>query len=450
MAIDPSIILRAGQSYQPIQAPDPMDRYAKLMAIQGGMGQQELQGLQLEKGRSDLDADKRLRALFTSNPNATAEQVMAIDPMKGIQFGKAQIEQKQAAAGLEKTNNELVVQATARHRDDLANVNDPQTAAQWIMSGYADPRLKPILERNGSPEDAIARIPQDPTAFQQWKQQNALGATKFIELNKPTVHNVDTGGSIIEKLYPGLGGPATVAGTTAKTMTPGEVQSGNIQRAQLGETRRHNTQTEANARDTAARDKLQIVTDTDGNITVVDKNTRVGKPAVDSQGNVLKGRQNLTESQGKAAGLAMRATEANKILNDLEGQGVTTRGIMKQGVEAVPFVGEGLGMAVNALPGVMGGPSADQQKVEQAQRNFVNAILRVESGASINESEFRNAAKQYFPQPGDTPQVIEQKRQGRADSIKALQMQAGPPRNPAGADPAKLSDAELKRELGIP
>lgn len=53
------------------------------------------------------------------------------------------------------------------------------------------------------------------------------------------------------------------------------------------------------------------------------------------------------------------------------------------------------------------------QQMEQSERNFVNAVLRRESGAAISDSEFANAAKQYFPQPGDKPSVIEQKRQNR-------------------------------------
>lgn len=43
--------------------------------------------------------------------------------------------------------------------------------------------------------------------------------------------------------------------------------------------------------------------------------------------------------------------------------------------------------------------SAERQKFEQAKRNFVNSVLRNESGAVIAESEFKNADKQYFPQP---------------------------------------------------
>ena len=62
---------------------------------------------------------------------------------------------------------------------------------------------------------------------------------------------------------------------------------------------------------------------------------------------------------------------------------------------------------------------------EQAKRDFINAILRQESGATIGADEFSNANKQYFPQVGDTPQVIEQKRRNRETVIKALEIISG-------------------------
>ena len=83
-------------------------------------------------------------------------------------------------------------------------------------------------------------------------------------------------------------------------------------------------------------------------------------------------------------------------------------------------------MGVNSLPTWAGGPNSNQQKVEQAQRDFINAALRVESGASISPSEFENARKQYFPQPGDSAAVIEQKRQNRETEIQSLKLQGGP------------------------
>ena len=61
---------------------------------------------------------------------------------------------------------------------------------------------------------------------------------------------------------------------------------------------------------------------------------------------------------------------------------------------------------------------------DQAQRNFVNAVLRKESGAQISNTEFESAAKQYFVQPWDTDKVIEQKRRNRQTVIETLQKES--------------------------
>ena len=57
--------------------------------------------------------------------------------------------------------------------------------------------------------------------------------------------------------------------------------------------------------------------------------------------------------------------------------------------------------------------SDEYKQIEQAQRDFINATLRRESGATIQPSEFENAQLQYFPQPGDTPEVVKQKQRNR-------------------------------------
>lgn len=69
--------------------------------------------------------------------------------------------------------------------------------------------------------------------------------------------------------------------------------------------------------------------------------------------------------------------------------------------------------------------SSERQQLEQAERDFVNAVLRKESGAAISPAEFKNARQQYFPQPGDTTEVLTQKAQNRETAIAGLSAQAG-------------------------
>lgn len=117
----------------------------------------------------------------------------------------------------------------------------------------------------------------------------------------------------------------------------------------------------------------------------------------------------LTETQGKATGFVYRMEESHKTLNELEKQGTS---LWNRSADALPIVGNYM-------------RSDDAQKFDQAKRDFINAILRQESGAVIGAEEFANADKQYFPQPGDSVAVIEQKRRNREVAIDGVRASAG-------------------------
>lgn len=75
------------------------------------------------------------------------------------------------------------------------------------------------------------------------------------------------------------------------------------------------------------------------------------------------------------------------------------------------------------FPNVM--KSEPVKKYQQAQLQFVNSVLRPESGASISDSEREAAIEQYFPKQGDSEDVIAQKRDARRQAIAGLQAAAG-------------------------
>lgn len=163
----------------------------------------------------------------------------------------------------------------------------------------------------------------------------------------------------------------------------------------------------------------------------------------------------LTEFQGKSSGFGVRAASAHEQLNALEGgalggefdfmpgyrNGPVQPGTIKRMAEALPSFGigfdESMGTALNFTQ------SAAQQRVDQAQRNFVNATLRQESGAAISQGEWDNAKKQYFPQPGDDASVIEQKRLNRAQVINGFKTSAGKD----GAAPIAPAQSSMRDSL---
>jgi len=65
------------------------------------------------------------------------------------------------------------------------------------------------------------------------------------------------------------------------------------------------------------------------------------------------------------------------------------------------------------------------QSFNQAQRAFIEAVLRKDSGASIPVHEYDSLSKTYFPQPGDSKATLAQKKSSRETQIKSLRAEAG-------------------------
>jgi hypothetical protein len=324
---------------------------------------------------------------------------------------------------------ETVVKATALHRDQLASVNDAQGAAAWVQAGYADPALNPVFSRGGDITAALARIPQDAAGFEQWKQQNALGATKFIEQNKPTYQTRNLGGKTDTLALPGLGGPVQTVNSAINTQSPDNLASNNT--TMRGQSMTDARMREANANSVAASmradarsregndiakqaARTQIVEGPDG-FTLIDKSSGVARPAAFAGGAPVQGKEsNMTDAQSKALLFGSRMQAADGILGKLAAKGTDRPSIIKDALSGVPLVGGYLGTAGNVVA------SGAQQQVEQAQRDFINATLRRESGAVISEPEFDNARKQYFPAVGDTDATRAQKAANRKLATKGV------------------------------
>lgn len=69
--------------------------------------------------------------------------------------------------------------------------------------------------------------------------------------------------------------------------------------------------------------------------------------------------------------------------------------------------------------------SGEQQSYRQAQRTFTEARLRKESGAAIPNEEYKNDAKTYFVQPGDSSETIAQKQRARGEVLEGIRFSSG-------------------------
>jgi hypothetical protein len=120
--------------------------------------------------------------------------------------------------------------------------------------------------------------------------------------------------------------------------------------------------------------------------------------------------EKATEGQLAASGFANRVATANADLEGLEDGG---------------YVPGSLGEKIATItPGGNYLLSDDAQKYEGAKQDFITAVLRKESGAVISDDEFIREDKKYFPQPGDSPKTIKEKRKRRANQFKVLSNQS--------------------------
>lgn len=119
-----------------------------------------------------------------------------------------------------------------------------------------------------------------------------------------------------------------------------------------------------------------------------------------------------TDVQRATDGYATRISEANNVFSKTESY--------------ISKLSPGKFTALRNTPGVLNFTKpAEFQQQEQAEKNFLNAVLRRESGAAISDSEFKSGRDQYFPQPGDSVPVLAQKKKSRETAYTNLLKEAG-------------------------
>jgi hypothetical protein len=132
--------------------------------------------------------------------------------------------------------------------------------------------------------------------------------------------------------------------------------------------------------------------------------------AITREGNQLQSENKQpTADESKNWAFYTRATQAEQALNSLDAA-----------MKDKSYAGQ---VYQKHAPGFM--QTSNNQSYDQGKRQFVAAYLRRDSGAVISPSEFDDADKTFFPQPGEDATVQEQKRQARLLVIETLKKGAG-------------------------
>lgn len=170
-----------------------------------------------------------------------------------------------------------------------------------------------------------------------------------------------------------------------------------------------------------------------------------GQPIVQMGG----GGKPLTEAQGKYVLWQNEMDQAGQTINALE--------------KTYDPTNIGDAMASGVLGDKWGSflTSPDGQIYKSAMLQWIDAGLRIATGAAAQEREVQRRLIAYMPQPGDDERTIQYKKEARAnfqrsiDEVlsgirppKAPEPGAGDPGQPAPADATQMSDEDLLRKYG--
>lgn len=190
MAIDPNIIL--GIKQPQVQQISPLDNYAKVLGLKNAIAQGDMQSLQLQQTRQGIDADQRIRALLGTNPKATPEEIMAIDPKTGMQYAKNRSELEKSQADIERANAAAekdkleVAMRNIEHGSAMLSVAKENPAA-WptirtlMMAQY--PKTAGELPEQYDPAFIDAKIAQGQTVTQRLAAQHQAATLAETQRN---------------------------------------------------------------------------------------------------------------------------------------------------------------------------------------------------------------------------------------------------------------------------
>lgn len=418
MALDPNIILQA----RGVQLDSPLDTYARVAQVQAARNQNRIADLAFQDRARATAADASLASLL-SGGSTGADVVKGLAGQgfgsQALAYQKTNQEALKSAADIKKTEADTIAkqQEQAQHQFEIAG----QLAGSWATNpGISKPLIQAGINAAANagvltPQVAQAQLAElekvgdDPRSLSGW----AANKQKQVISAKDQMINALAQQRDAEARRSNLARESNSAGQLA------------VSRGTLGLAQQRLTFDRQQPRG-------QVV-QTDTGPILVDPRTGNSQPVM-RDGKPVTSAKAPTEFQGKSAAFGARADEADKILSGLSGKYSPSAINSKTSVENTPLIGGILGSAANRFA-----LSENDQKAEQAQRDFINAVLRQESGAAIGASEFDNARKQYFPQPGDGKGVIEQKNKNRKLAIQGLKTNAGR----AAFDAAPSADANI-------
>lgn len=180
--------------------------------------------------------------------------------------------------------------------------------------------------------------------------------------------------------------------------------------------------------------------DAQGNPVFFQPSKGGGAPAIVQGVAPLREEKAPTESQAKAGAFGSQMQSASGEFERLQKEGFDPTSVGAQAATALA------GTPFTALAD----PKA--QQANQAQQQWAEAYLRFKTGAAATEAEVKRNQRTFFPQIGDSPEVIAQKARMRKQAeqdVLGTAKQKPQAKQPAQSAPAGRSRADILKQYGL-
>jgi hypothetical protein len=382
----------------PVPLEMPQNALANALKLAGARQKYDTNAFKLDSDRQEMARQNALAQILgrgdfnPQTPQGQAELYRA-GGVKGAQtFMKGQADIDKVKSDASKSSTETEIKVLGMHRDELSNVRNPQEMAQWMAAIRKDPRTTDFYTRMGSLDEAVARIPQTPQEFEEFRQKIAMGMTKYTEMNKPQIIQQNLGDINRITAVPGMGGTPRTLSDAQIGVSPDSVENRAIQR-------RGQDMTDARARDL--------------NATRVEEN-RIKREAKDDTNNLTKQSQiasfdtmlGTLDRLGKHPGLArsvgvigamptMPGSDSANFqaeLNTFQSQAFLPMVAQLKGMGALSDAeGKKLTAAVGALDPKMG-EKAFRESVKRITEDMAAAKARMQSNGKSSMNSQDSAA----------------------------------------------------------
>lgn len=448
-----------------IQAPNALAQYAQIQQIQGGQQAQELNKLQIQEYQRAREEEEGTRNFLRGRSLTDPETQAGLAQFGKTGLGYAKLLQEQQTAALTAKNTQSQIDErlfnTQKKKLDFAwgavgSASDPKAAIAELTKGVKDG----VFDMKSATSEIQQIQNMTPEQYQQYRVQKVMGildAKDKLGFMLPKTRDRDIGG-VIQQIQdnpalPSYGQPVQGAAPITKTPTISERTA----QGQLALAQQKFTWEKANP-------GFELQQDAEGNFYGVNKRTLQASPvivggaapaaaptapgagmpgprvpaptaqaipgmtsvldkpalaAAPAPGSQLKG---APKSKDISVSEQQASYNIARVLNAADEIGKITKkdpsALAPSGTEAA-FKSAGLEGAANVAR------STNRQIVNGAQRDALDALLYLATGAAYNKEQLQGAFEAYIPSYTDDKGTREAKQARMTNLIQDAKIRAG-------------------------